>query len=111
MSVKDYSSFFRILYNASYLSKEMSSKALKLLTQVNFNKGLVAGLPKGVKIAHKFGERGYALNDIKQLHDCGIVYHPRKTYLICVMTKGNKIEDLEYIIQKISKFIYQTVDK
>jgi len=111
MSVKEYASFFRVLYNASYLNKEMSSKALKLLTEVTFDKGLVAGVPKGIKVAHKFGERGYAFNNIKQLHDCGIVYYPKKPYLLCVMTRGNNLDNLEEAIAKVSKFVYQTVSR
>lgn len=111
MNVKDYVSFFRILYNASYLSKQMSSKALQLLTKVTFDKGLIAGLPKNIKVAHKYGERGFALNNTKQLHDCGIIYHPKKPYLICIMTRGDKFENLENIIQNISRFVYQAIDK
>ena len=109
MTVKDYAGFFRILYNASYLNKEMSSKALALLTEVTFDRGLIAGVQKGVKVAHKFGERGYPQNNIKQLHDCGIVYYPRKPYLLCVMTRGNNFGDLENVIAKISKFVYQRI--
>jgi len=111
MNVKDYAGFFRILYNASYLSKEMSSKALKLLTKVTFDKGIIAGVSNNIKVAHKFGERGYAMNSIKQLHDCGIVYHPKKPFLLCVMTRGDKIENLEDVIQEISKYTYRAIDK
>ena len=110
MLVKEYSSFFRVLYNASYLNKEMSEKALQLLLQVKYDQGLVAGVPKEIKIAHKFGDRGYSLNNIKQLHDCGIIYHPKKPYLLCVMTRGTNIPILEETIREISKIVYQTVN-
>jgi hypothetical protein len=42
LSVKDMATFFRILYNASYLGRENSEYALKLLSQVDFNNGLRA---------------------------------------------------------------------
>jgi hypothetical protein len=37
ISVKDYASFFRILYNASYLNREYSETALKLLSETLYN--------------------------------------------------------------------------
>jgi hypothetical protein len=56
ITVKDYASFFRILFNASYLDQDMSEKALSLLTQVEYKKALVAGVPDTIAVAHKFGE-------------------------------------------------------
>jgi len=113
MSVKDYATFFRILYNASYLNKDTSEQALNLLSAVEFKNGLVAGVPKDIPISHKFGERESLSSDkqiIRQLHDCGIVYHSKRPYLICVMTKGNNFENLSSIIAKISKIIYEQVE-
>ena len=42
--VVDYASFFRVLYNASYLSQEHSAEILNLLTKTDFRDGLVAGI-------------------------------------------------------------------
>jgi len=56
MSPEIYSNLFRSLYNGTYLSKEASQKALKLLTQTTFKDGIVQGVPEGIPIAHKFGE-------------------------------------------------------
>ncbi|HOY30339.1 MAG TPA: class A beta-lactamase-related serine hydrolase [Bacteroidales bacterium] len=106
ISIKEYSSFFRILYNASYLDREMSEKALKLLSNVTFDKGLPAKLPKDIKIAHKFGERAFTYSNLKQLHDCGIVYIPNSPYLLCVMTKGDDFNKLVSIIADISEMVY-----
>lgn len=106
-SVHEYGTFFRILYNASYLSKANSQKALELLTRTKFNQGLVAKLPQNLTIAHKFGEHQDTQEGFKQLHDCGIVYYPSYPYLLCVMTRGEKFEDLEQVIQEISLVTYQ----
>lgn len=57
IDVRTYSRFFRVLYNASYLSLEDSNKALDILSQTQFKDGLVAGVPSNVVVAHKFGER------------------------------------------------------
>lgn len=106
MSVKSYSSFFRILYNATYLNKENSEKALQILTNSSFHHGIPAQLPVTVSIAHKFGERGYINSDIIQLHDCGIVYKGNSPYLICIMTQGTNTANLEKIIAEISLMVY-----
>jgi len=110
LSVKEYSSFFRILYNASYLDREMSEKALELLSRVKFNDGIPARLPKNIIIAHKFGERGYVNSQFRQLHDCGIVYVPGKPYLICIMTKGEGFDNLIKVIADISEIVYTNIN-
>ncbi len=115
LSVKRYSSVFRILYNASYLSVEMSEKALDLLQQSTFKEGLVAGVPTGIEVAHKFGERTISPSEVdpvekKQLHDCGIIYFPENPYLLCIMTRGYEFETLEVILSDISRMVYEEVD-
>ena len=106
ITVKEYASYFRILYNATFLNKKMSEKALTLLSKTTFNKGIVAGVPKGVIVAHKFGERHFVRKNVMQLHDCGIVYKEKRPYLLCIMTKGNKFEELEKVISEISAIVY-----
>jgi len=114
LSVKRYSSLFRILYSASYLSPRMSEKALEMLSQSTFRNGLVAGVPSEIKVAHKFGERSILQSEtspveLKQLHDCGIVYFPNNPYLLCVMTRGTEYKKLETVISDISKQVYEEV--
>lgn len=108
MTVKDYSSFFRVLYNASYLDKNYSEKALQLLAESKYRQGLVAGLPLNTKISHKFGERKN--EDTDQLHDCGIIYKNNKDYLLCVMTRGNDFNKLSNTIKDISELVYENVN-
>ena len=114
MDVKTYSSFSRILFNASYLSDEMSEAALQLLTQSEFRHGLVEGVPAGVQVAHKYGEwmvpRPAPAKPLVQFHDCGIVYYPQRPYLLCVMTRGDDIAELIGSIRDISRLVYDAVD-
>lgn len=110
MTVKNYASFFRLLYNASYLNRDFSEYALGLLAQTSFRDGLVAGVGEGVVVAHKFGERYYATEpaeSARQLHDCGIIYFPQRPYLLCVMTKGTDLSSLQQVIASVSRTIYQ----
>ncbi|MDD4106850.1 MAG: class A beta-lactamase-related serine hydrolase [Candidatus Shapirobacteria bacterium] len=112
ITVKNYASFFRILYNGSYLNNEMSEKALKLLNQVEYKDALVAGVPKDIMVSHKFGERKYLDTNEIQFHDCGIVYFPKKPYLLCVMTKTTQNANKAInFIKEISQVVYRSQNK
>lgn len=108
MNAKEYGSFFRVLYNSSYMSKGSSEFALELLSQSKFKDGIKSGVPKDVIVSHKFGEQ-INPGGILQLHDCGIVYAPKKPYLLCIMTRGNDFSELTGIIKNISKIIYDGI--
>jgi beta-lactamase class A len=109
MSVRTYASFFRILYNGTYLSHQTSEKLLSMLSESTFTEGIVAGLPKGTVVAHKFGERTRSDTEPSQLHDCGIVYRENSPYLLCVMLRGNSIDTLPGVIADISKEVFEGV--
>jgi beta-lactamase class A len=109
VSVKGYSALFRILYNASFLTNEYSQQLLDWLSNSDYNNGLRAGVPGGIRIAHKFGRRSDG-GQVRQLHDCGIVYYPGNPYSLCVMTRGSDYQDLERIVARISKMLYEEVD-
>jgi beta-lactamase class A len=109
LSVKQYAAFFRILFNSSFLSQERSEKALSLLSQIDFKKGLREGTPQNVLLAHKFGERQINTGE-RHFHDCGIVYYPKHPYLLCVMTRGAETPTLERAISEISSFVYSKID-
>lgn len=107
MRTKDYASFFRVLYNATYLGKNSSESALALLSSTDFNQGLTKGIPENITVAHKFGER--TTGQIKQLHDCGIIYYPKHPYILCVMTRGYNSYQLASIISEISQLVYRNI--
>lgn len=109
MSVKNYASFFRVLFNASYLRKEVSERALELLTRVGFREGIRSGVPENIAVAHKFGERITETGE-KQFHDCGIVYHPDHPYLLCVMNRGDNMNEMIALIREVSRAVYAEVD-
>ena len=101
---------FRILYNATYLGQDLSELALEFLAQSEFRSGLVAGVPAGIVVAHKFGEKADAASGQVQLHDCGIVYHPANPYLLCVMSRGPDFESLDDLIADVSRTVYAEVE-
>lgn len=109
----DYSRFFRVLYNSSYLSRAHSQQALAMLVESEFHEGLVAGVPPGTIVSHKFGEKGRidatGAADL-QLHDCGIIYHPTRPYCLCVMTTGMDYQLMASAIAEISREVFVEID-
>lgn len=110
ISPRAYSLFFRILYSSTYLNNSDSEKALSILSKTTFDDGIIAGVPKGVTVSHKFGEHVMHRDDQAfqgELHDCGIVYYPKNPYLLCIMTKGGNLDALKSTIKNISNIVYQ----
>ncbi len=113
ISAKQYSIILRTLYNATYLSREYSEKALGILSQAKYSQGLVAGVPNGIPVAQKFGESIDSSNPQSleiTLSNCGIAYYPGDPYLLCVMTKGKSLDDLTRTIASISHTVWEEVD-
>jgi hypothetical protein len=108
LSVRGYSSLFTTLYNSSFLTKEYSQLLLRWLAESDYEKGLRAGIPAEIPIAHKFGIRTESNTD-RQLHDCGIVYFPGNPYTLCIMTRGAGRRDLERAIENIARIVHQEV--
>lgn len=104
VSPKNYASIFRALYLSSYLRPEFSNEVLEILTYTNFHNKIPAGLPKGIRVAHKIG----VLRPESMFSDCGIVYVPDRPYILCAMVRGTE-EQANQQISTISKMIYEYV--
>lgn len=101
-SVKDCGKFLEDVYRGKCVNKKYSAKMLKTLKKQKRRSKIPAGVPSGVTVANKTGEKnGYA-------HDAAIVYSRGADYIICVMVyrpdgglaaTGN--------IQALSKNVYQ----
>ena len=107
---KAYSALLRVLYNGRYLGKEYSEEALRLLSRADFREGLDAGVPDKIVVAHKFGIRDDDRPE-KFFHDCGIIYHPTRPYILCIMTRGTSIDDNIALIVDISSTVFKEVDR
>ncbi|MCX6785767.1 MAG: serine hydrolase [Candidatus Komeilibacteria bacterium] len=111
-TVRSYSLILRILYNATYLSHQYSNEALSILSQAVYHDGIVAGVPAGTMVAQKFGEYVAGADGQRvepELHNCGIVYRTGGNYLLCIMTKGQSIDQLTTVIKDISSLVYNEV--
>ncbi len=108
LTAKTYANIFRTLYNASYLQRIYSEKALSIMSKSAFG-GMAESIPESVTVAHKFGELQLDMNGrsaLRQLHDCGIIYKKDRAYSLCIMTQGDNFDDLYSVIKGLSALVY-----
>lgn len=108
ISTRAYALFFRVLYNATLLGRTMSERAFEILADVKFDKGLRAGTPEEVAVAHKYGYRILQREPAPEveLSDCGVVYLSEKPYLLCVMARSSDPELASTYIKDIAAVTY-----
>ncbi|MFI5361015.1 MAG: serine hydrolase [Elusimicrobiota bacterium] len=111
VTVRDLSTFLRILYVAGYLDWDLSQQAMEYLAAADFKEGLSALLPPGTTVAQKFGEARDADLGLTQVHDCGFIFHPKGPYMLCVLTRGKDQHQQAQAIARISKLVYDDIDK
>jgi beta-lactamase class A len=102
---KLYSNMLRSLYLSSYLRRPLSEIALNIMLYTKYNSQIPAGVPSNVPVAHKIGfyfQEGY-------YHDCGIVYVPKKPYILCVMSVNTTQIEANRVISTVSKIVYDYV--
>lgn len=112
ISTKNDTLFFRVLYNATYISREYSEEALKYLVDAPSIVGIGENIPKSVATADAFGARRLIRNGtpLIEMNDCGIIYYPAHPYILCVFERGKDIAALERSMGNLSSIIYQDVD-
>jgi beta-lactamase class A len=108
ITLRNYSAFFRVLYNASYLDEPLSERALGYLSHSTFDEGIRAGLPGETLVASKFGE--YSAG-VYQLQEFGIVYYPEHPYLIGIVAKGGTRASHTHVMQELSRAIYDELNR
>jgi hypothetical protein len=82
-------------------SQESCAAMRDILLRQEFNSGIPARLPAGVKVAHKTG----SITGVR--HDTGIVYAPFGTWYLTVLTDGLTNEGAgQAAIAELSKFVY-----
>jgi beta-lactamase class A len=72
------------VHRGEAVSGEASREMLRMLGAQTHRVGLPRHLPDGTRLAHKTGSISAAR------HDCGIVFGPRREYVLCVMTRENQ---------------------
>ncbi len=101
-TARDLMILFQSLAEGRAVSPKSSIEMVKVLLEQEFKAGIPAGLPSGVKVAHKTGS--FTGTD----HDAGIVYVPgRQPYVLVVLTRGIKEQKrADKLIADISRTIF-----
>ena len=101
-TARDLAIILRAIEEGRASSPEATSEMRQILLAQEFNEKIPAGLPPGVRVAHKTGEI------TAHSHDAAIVYPPgRKPYVLVVLTRG--IQDgarASKLIADISSIVY-----
>ncbi len=100
---RGYTRLLKSIYYASFLSPELSEKAMDIMTDTEMENLISARIPSEVQVAHKFSERPDGLGD------CGIIYHPKNPYLICILTKEMEVPKAKALISSLSEIVYNYV--
>lgn len=106
INAKSYSFVMKSLYFSAYLTRDHSQEILRYLTKSTEHNRLTKELPSDVKVAHKNGVYNQAWAE----SDCGIVYLPKRPYVICVMV-GLPETQANSFIADVSKTIYDYIKK
>lgn len=101
-TARDLALILRAIEEGRDLSPDDRRSMLEILHAQEFNDKIPAGVPKGVRVAHKTGEI------TAHSHDAGIVYPPgRRPYVLVVLTRG--IPDgrtADKLVADISALVY-----
>lgn len=108
VTAKNYSSILRCLYLSCYLTENHSNELLTMLTKTVFQDKLPGKIPKSIKIAHKIGVAEHEGKSINIYTDCGIVYVPKRPFILCAMVEATE-PDATRIISDIGKIAYDYI--
>jgi len=99
-SPEDIGIFFRKLYSEKVLTNENRNELLNFLTNTIWEDRIPAGLPKGIKVAHKIG------TEVGVISDAGIIFAPKPYILVIISENVNEIE-AKKVLPEISKKIFE----
>ena len=106
-TARDLLVLLRAIAEGRAVSRAASREMTDILLEQKFNEGIPAGLPAGVRVAHKTG----SITKIE--HDAGVVFLPgRKPYVLVVLVRGIADEKRAHrLIADISRAVYEDVSK
>jgi len=110
ITAKSTANLFISLYLSTFLKKDDSEMILFLLTKSSFDIRKYSNIPKEIIIAQKYGV--YNKDNIKEFHNCGILYYKEKRFFYCILTrdleKEKASEAVGNIVNKLYNFILKT---
>lgn len=86
------------------VDKNASAEMVEILERQKFNEGIPAGVPVGVRVAHKTGEI------TKIHHDAAIVYAPRPFVLVILVRGPADMKESSALMADITREIYAAAE-
>jgi beta-lactamase class A len=101
-TARDLAVVLRAIENGVAAPAAATLEMREILLAQEFNERIPAGLPPGVKVAHKTGEI------TSHSHDAGVIYPPgRAPYVLVVLTRGIRDDKVSSkLIADLSAMIY-----
>jgi beta-lactamase class A len=96
--------FFRKLYDGGVVTSKHKEEILKFLTKTVWEDRIPAGIPAGVRVAHKIG------TEIGVFSDAGIIFS-QKPFALVIMTKEAKEVEAKEVLPKIAKAVWEFEEK
>lgn len=97
--------YLRELFNPQVTKPEHRDLLLQWMENTDFHDRLEAGLPDGVKVAHKIGTLPNVCNDV------GVIFTPRHTLIVSVMSQDAGEDYAAEVIAGISQVTYRSVSQ
>lgn len=89
------------LYSGAIPDEELSAWLIWLLATTRFDNRIAAGVPRGVRVAHKIGSRPAVV------HDVGLVFVPGRPFVLAVFSSGVDEKAAERVIQRVAREAYR----
>jgi beta-lactamase class A len=96
---KDIGIFFEKLWKGEIVNAAHKDEILNYLTDTSFESWLAAGVPREVRVAHKYGL------EVNVVNDAGIVF-ASKPYVVVILSKGVVEREADEIFPELSRIIY-----
>ncbi|HEY3366281.1 MAG TPA: serine hydrolase [Symbiobacteriaceae bacterium] len=98
---KEMANYMRLAYGKTAIGDaKLRQFLLDLLTHTAFDDRAAAGVPRGVKVAHKIGTLPNVVNDV------ALVYAPRRTFVVAVYSVGVEEETAAAVIAEVTRRVY-----
>lgn len=97
----DVANLLQKLLKGEVLTNENRDEILRYLTDTDYEDWIVKGIPKNIKVPHKFGQ------DAGVVADTAIVLTDQP-YILVIMSQGTTSSEADIFFPKFSEYIYKT---
>ncbi len=99
-SPADIALFFQKLMKGEIVNPKHKDELLGYMTDTIYENWLVAGVPKGTRVAHKYGREIHVVND------AGVVF-AKQPFVLVIMTKGVVEREADSVFPNLAKIVYE----